>query len=102
MTLFESDSWIFSSLLAVVPSVIICLIALWLVRKMVSVERLHAAGPIVVRHMVSTRSYSGVSERRCAVRWKETCAIGGIGSRNDWASRTYASARTSVLNRLLK
>ena len=38
--LFESPSWIFSSVLVVVPSILLCLTALWLVRKNVSTETL--------------------------------------------------------------
>lgn len=38
--LFESPSWILSSLLIVIPSILICLFFLWLVRKSVSIESL--------------------------------------------------------------
>jgi hypothetical protein len=38
--LFESPSWVFSSMLVVIPSIVACLLAVWLVRKNVLAETL--------------------------------------------------------------
>jgi hypothetical protein len=40
MALLESTSWVFSALLVVVPSILICLIVLWIVRKTISAAAL--------------------------------------------------------------
>jgi hypothetical protein len=37
---FISSSWVFSSLLVMVPSIVVCILVLWLVRKVVSTEAL--------------------------------------------------------------
>ncbi|MGB7978905.1 MAG: DUF4239 domain-containing protein [Chlamydiales bacterium] len=42
MNPLDSPSWIFSSLFIVVPSILICLALLWVVRKCISVEELKA------------------------------------------------------------
>lgn len=42
MNLIESPSWVFSSLFVVIPSILICLTLLWLVRKYIPIEKLQA------------------------------------------------------------
>lgn len=42
MNFLESSSWILSALLIVIPSILICLAVLWLVRKWISIEELKA------------------------------------------------------------
>jgi hypothetical protein len=42
MTFLESSPWVISSLLVVLPSILICLACLWLIRKWISVEELKA------------------------------------------------------------